>query len=108
MHAAEFEHKDVDVLKHLLQTAAFAKKFVDPSKMDPNKYVDIVKYSIVLTKLRNSAKMSRAITFHQMKSFKPKNLLPLLLKYRDFALATMVVEMLRLDKLNLVYEEWCI
>jgi hypothetical protein len=76
--------------------------------MDPNTYVDVVKFSIALTKLRNSTKMSRAITYHQLKSFKPKNLLPLLLKYRDFALATMLVEMLRLDKLNLVYEEWCI
>jgi len=35
-------------------------------------------------------------------------LLPLLLKYRDFALATVLVEMLRLDKLNVIYEEWCI
>jgi hypothetical protein len=76
--------------------------------MDPYEYVMLVKYSIVLTKLRNSSKMSRAITYHQLKSFKPKNLLPLLLKFRDFALATILVEMLRLDKLNLVYEEWCI
>jgi hypothetical protein len=43
-----------------------------------------------------------------LKALKPKNLLPLLLKYRDFALATTFIEMLRLDKLNLVYEEWCI
>lgn len=62
----------------------------------------------MLTKLRNSARMSRAITYHQFKSLKPKNLLPMLLKFRDFALATTVVEMLRLDKLNLIYEEWCI
>lgn len=64
MNAAEYEHKDVDILKHLLQTAAFAKKFVEPSKLDPNKYVDLVKLSIVLTKLRNSTKMSRAISYH--------------------------------------------
>jgi hypothetical protein len=76
--------------------------------MDPYEYVILVKYSIVLTKLRNSTKMSRAITYHQLKQLKPKNLLPLLLKYRDFALATVLVEMLRLDKLNVVYEEWCI
>ena len=76
--------------------------------MDPYEYVILVKYSIVLTKLRNSSKMSRAITYHQLKQLKPKNLLPLLLKYRDFALATVLVEMLRLDKLNVVYEEWCI
>lgn len=64
MQAAEYESKDIDVLKHLLQTAAFAKKFVEPSKLDPNKYVDLVKLSIVLTKLRNSSRMSRAITYH--------------------------------------------
>ena len=30
MNAAEYEHKDIDVLKHLLTTASFAKKFSDP------------------------------------------------------------------------------
>lgn len=54
MMAAKFEHKDVDVLKHLLQTVSFAKKFTDTSKLDPNIYVNLVKYSIVLTHLRNS------------------------------------------------------
>jgi hypothetical protein len=64
LKAAEYEHKDIDILKHLLQTAAFAKKFVEPTKMDPYEYVILVKFSIVLTKLRNSTKMSRAITYH--------------------------------------------
>jgi hypothetical protein len=54
MKAAEFEHKDVDVLIHLLKTASFAKKFTEASKLDPNKYVNRVKYSLVLTHLRNS------------------------------------------------------
>ena len=52
--AAKYEHKDVDVLKHLLQTASFAKKFSDPSKFDPNIYIKLVKRSLVLTHLRNS------------------------------------------------------
>ena len=54
MEAAQYEHKDVDVLKHLLQTASFGKKFTEPGKLDPNIYVNLVKHSIVLTKLRNS------------------------------------------------------
>jgi len=64
--------------------------------------------SIVLTKLRNSSRMPRAITYYQLKALKPKKILPFLLKYRDFALATIIDEMLHLDKLNIVYEEWCI
>jgi len=108
LKAAKYELHDVDILKHLLQTVAFAKKFVETTKFDPQKYVDRMNFSIVLTKLRNSSRMPRAITFHQLKSLKPKNILPLLLKYRDFALATVIVEMLRLNKLNVVYEEWCI
>ena len=36
MNAAEYEHKDIDVLKHLLTTASFAKKFSDPQELDPN------------------------------------------------------------------------
>ena len=64
MNAAEYEHKDIDVLKHLLTTASFAKKFSDPADLDPNQYVILVKHSIVLTKLRHSPKLARAIT-HQ-------------------------------------------
>lgn len=108
MEAAQYEHKDVDVLKHLLQTASFAKKFTEPNKLDPNIYVNLVKHSIVLTKLRNSQRLSRAITYYQLKMFKPKNLVKLLLKHRDFALATIVIEHLNLKNLSIVYEEWCI
>lgn len=108
MNAAEYEHKDVDVLKHLLQTAAFAKKFTEPSKLDPNHYVNLVKHSIVLTKLRNSKRLSRAITYQQLKAYKAKNLVKLLLKHRDFALAIIVIEHLNLKNLSVVYEEWCI
>lgn len=39
---------------------------------------------------------------------KPKNLVKLLLKYQDFALATIVIEQLNLQNLAIVYEEWCI
>ena len=42
------------MLKHLLRTASFAKTFVDANDYDSNKYVNIVKHMIVLTKLRNS------------------------------------------------------
>lgn len=39
MEAAKHEHKDIDVLKHLLNCASFAKKFTDPAELDPNTYV---------------------------------------------------------------------
>lgn len=54
LEAAKYEHKDIDVMKHLLKTASFAKKYSDPQKLDPNLYVQVVKNQIVLTKLRNS------------------------------------------------------
>lgn len=41
-------------MKHLLRTASFAKKFADPQEFDANKYVNIVKHMIILTKLRHS------------------------------------------------------
>lgn len=109
--AAEYEHKDVDILMHLLRTASFAKKFLKPSQLaviDPNSYVELVRLSTVLTKVRNSSLMSRAITYNQLKALKPKKLLPLLLKYGDFPLATMIIELLGIDKLHVVYEEWCV
>jgi hypothetical protein len=31
LEAAKYEHKDIDILKHLLKTASFAKKYSDPA-----------------------------------------------------------------------------
>lgn len=107
MEAAKFEHKDFDVLKHLLQTAAFAKKFTEPSQFDPNLFVNLMKQSIVLTKLRNAKNLPRAITYTQFEVFKAKNIVKLLLKHRDFALAALVIEHLNLTNISSVYEEWC-
>ena len=59
LEAAKYEHKDIEVMKHLLKTASFAKKYSDPTSLDPNDYVQIVKHQIVLTKLRNSSVMPR-------------------------------------------------
>jgi hypothetical protein len=100
-------------LKHILQTISFAKKFVSVKMFDPQAYERLTNIAIVLTKLRNSSRMPRAITYHQLMSAKPEHVIPLLLKYRDFALATIIIEMLELDKeqrvsLSVVYEEWCI
>jgi hypothetical protein len=44
LEASKFEHKDIDILKHLLRTASFAKKYSDPALFDPNEYVRIVKH----------------------------------------------------------------
>lgn len=44
LEAAKYEHRDIDVMKHLLSTASFAKKYSDPQQFDPNEYVQIVKY----------------------------------------------------------------
>lgn len=46
------------MLKHLLRTSSFAKTFIDANDYDSNKYVNIVKHMIVLTKLRNSQNVS--------------------------------------------------
>ena len=83
-------------MKHLLRTASFAKKFVDASTFDANRYVNVVKHMAVLTKLRNSPLCARAITFKQIDKFKPKNVLRLLLKYRDYKLAITMIDMLNL------------
>ena len=61
---AVLEHWDIDILKHILTTASFAKKYIDAQDFDPNRYVNVVKHMIVLTKLRHSSICPRAITFN--------------------------------------------
>ena len=64
LDAAKQEHHDVDIIKHLLTTASLAKKFCDPNEFSPENYVDVVKHSIVLIKLRNSSNFARAMTYN--------------------------------------------
>ena len=40
--------------------------------------------------------------------YKPKNIVKLLIKYRDYKLAIAVIEHLGLKNLNTVYEDWCV
>lgn len=108
MTAAKSEENDVDVLKHLLATISFAKKYTSPAQLDPNPYVDLKMHSIVVTKLQNSRILSRAITYNQFVTFKAKNIVPLLLKYRDYGLAETLVTLLNKKNLmSAIYEDWC-
>lgn len=63
LETATNEHANIPVMKHLLRTASFAKTFPEASEYDSNKYVNIVKHMIVLTKLRHSMICARAITY---------------------------------------------
>lgn len=58
LETATCEHSNIPVMKHLLRTASFAKTFPEASGYDSNKYVEIAKTLIVLTKLRNSPNVS--------------------------------------------------
>lgn len=52
--------------------------------------------------------MPRAITYKQLLSFKAKNMVKLLLKYRDYQNSITLVEQLDKKKLlSSIYENWC-
>ena len=75
-----------------MRCASFAKKFADPLDFDPNRYVNVVKHMIVLSKLRNSDICGRAITYQQFEKYKPKRMLKLLYKFRDYKQALTLIE----------------
>jgi hypothetical protein len=81
---AKLEHWDIQIMKHMLKTASFAKKFTTPEQLDPNRYVNVVKHMIVLSQIRHSEVCARAITYKQFETYRPKNILNLLLKFRDY------------------------
>ena len=94
-------------MKHVLRTASFAKKFCNPVDFDPNRYINVVKHMIVLTKLRNSKICGRAITFAQFEKYKAKRMLKLLYKFRDYNNALVLIENLNYKQyLPQVYEDW--
>ena len=89
---ATLEHWDVQIMKHILRTASFAKKFSDSNDFDPNRYVNVVKHMIVLAKLRHSKVCARAITYQQFEKYKPKRVLKLLYKFRDYKHALTLID----------------
>ena len=108
LETATSEHANIPVMKHLMRTASFAKTFPEASGYESSKYVEILKTMIVLTKLRNSSNCSRALTYKQFEKFKPKNILKLLLKFRDYRLALLMIDQLNLKQyIPLVYDDWC-
>ena len=108
LETATSEHANIPVMKHLMRTASFAKTFPEASGYDSSKYVDFLKTMIVLTKLRNSSNCARALTYKQFEKFKPKNILKLMLKFRDYRLALLMIEQLNLKQyIPLVYDDWC-
>ena len=96
-------------MKHLLRTASFAKTFPEAAgAFDSNEYVEKVKTLVVLTKIRNSPNCARAITYKQFDKFKAKNVLRLMLRFRDYHLAIVMIEHLNLKQyISLVYDDWC-
>jgi hypothetical protein len=108
LETATYEHSNIPVMKHVLRTASFSKTFPEASGYDSNKYVSITKDMVVLTKLRNSQCCPRAITYKQFEKFKAKNILKLLLKFRDYRLALLIIEHLDLKQyVSMVYDDWC-
>ena len=58
--------------------------------------------------MRNSQSCARAITYKQYEKFKAKNLLKLVIKYRDYRLALIMIEELNLKQyISTVYDDWC-
>lgn len=109
LEVAKLEHWDVAIMKHLLRTASFAKKFTDKTDFEQDRYVNVVNHLIVLTKLRYSKVCARAITYDQFEKYKPKHVLKLLYRYRDYKLALQLIEFLNFKQyLPQVYEDWTI
>jgi hypothetical protein len=95
-------------MKHLLRTASFAKTFPEAATYDSNQYVNTVKHMVILTKLRNSQNCGRAMTYKQFEKVKAKNVLKLLLKFRDYRLSLLMIDQLNLKQyVPLVYDDWC-
>jgi hypothetical protein len=62
---------------------------------------------IVLSKLRHSTICPRAITYQQFEKYKPKNMLKLFYKFRDYKQALTLIDNLNLKQyLPQVYEDW--
>ena len=67
LETATCEHTNIQLMKHLLRTASFAKKFVDPNEFDANRYVNIVKHMVILTKLRHSSCVTQYLNINSVR-----------------------------------------
>lgn len=99
--------QDPELIRHLLQTASFVKIYSDT--FEPNEYVRVLKYHMVLSKIINSTCTPRQITYQQLVHTVPKQTVAQLLKYRDYATAVYLAEHLEhKNLLEYIYEQWCV
>lgn len=69
--------------------------------------MNVVKHMVVLSKMRHSQVCARAVTYQQFEKYKPKRMLKLLYKFRDYKHALTLIDNLNFKQyLPQVYEDW--
>lgn len=71
----------------ILKVAQFTKKFVDKEEFNFEKFNQTCKDMRIINNLRNDPKYPIYITFKEYKELDPKDLISILIKYRNFQLA---------------------
>ena len=78
----------------LLKVAQYFKKFVDKGEFNFDKFNNICKEMRIINNLRNEPKFQVFITYNEYKQLDPKDLISILLKYRNFQLAANISKFL--------------
>ena len=78
----------------ILKVAQYAKKFVDKSEFNFDKFNQICKEMRIINNLRNDPKYPVYITFREYKELDPQDLISILIKYRNFQLAANISKFL--------------
>ena len=81
------EQNQKETQMYLLKVAQFAKKFVDKEEFNFDKFNDICKDIRIINNLRNDHDTPFFITYKEFQELDPKDLISILIKYRNFQLA---------------------
>ena len=81
------EEQQKETQLFLLKVAQFCKKYVDRSEFNFDKFNQNCKEMRIVNNLRNDKKYPMFITYKEFKNFEQKDLISILIKYRNFQMA---------------------
>ena len=88
------EENQKETQLYILKVAQFMKKFVDKEEMNFIRFNQICKEMRIVNNLRNDPKYPVLITFKEYVKYDPKDLISILIKYRNFQLAANICKFL--------------
>ena len=100
----ENEENNKEVQLFLLKSAQFGKNFVEKSDFNFDKFNSICYNMRIINQIRNDEKYPLFITYREFCAMNPKDIIEILLRYKNFKSASQISKYLEYDTKKIMYK----